>query len=93
MKQVARLLQSLGKYIYTVTDDDTIHVHMYIPSTFETTLKTGRRIRITQTGGGPWQGGANFNIEGNGQKDARLDLRIPEGATAFQVRSAVYFAR
>lgn len=83
--QVARLLGSLGQFIYSVTADDTIHVHLYIPSTFETVLSTGRRVRVTQLGGGPFQGGANLVLEGDGRHDAKVDLRIPEGAEDFEV--------
>jgi uncharacterized protein len=86
MEQVARLLTSLEKYIYKfVPEEDTLYVHLWIPSTVELTLRSGKRVKFSQTGGAPWVGGTpdwpagpTFAIQGEGTKELKVVVLRPE---------------
>ena len=65
---VARLLTSLGGYMYS-TAPGAITVHLYGSSTI-----THENIRLTQQTNYPWDGGISFTISGG---QTKLSLRLP----------------
>ncbi|KDQ54358.1 glycoside hydrolase family 127 protein [Jaapia argillacea MUCL 33604] len=85
---VARLLTSLEKYIYTFSPDgDTLYVNMYLSSSATITLSCGSVLRITQKSKGPWFGGTSLLIEGAPGEVGKLKvvLRKPEGVRRFDI--------
>ncbi|OBZ78372.1 Non-reducing end beta-L-arabinofuranosidase [Grifola frondosa] len=82
---VARLFGSLGKYIYTLDANDTVYVNLYISSEVDLALSDGKRVRIVQKSNGPWRGGSQLTLEGEGKRQVKLRLRKPLGAKSFQV--------
>jgi len=58
---VARLLSSLGHYIYTA-NEDTLYAHLYIGSEAKLPLN-GRQVTLSQKSSLPWGGEASLQIE------------------------------
>lgn len=73
---VARLIASLGQYIYTA-NEDTVYVHLYIGSRIDIEVD-GERFSILQHSALPWQGGVRFTLSAASQKRFRLALRLPD---------------
>lgn len=72
---LARLLMSLGQYIYTIRSN-TIYTHLYISST--TTLEIdGVPITLRQATNYPWEGTVSFSINMEQEMRMTLALRIP----------------
>lgn len=73
---VARLLASLGEYIYSV-QGDILYTHLYIGG--EAELKVGAgTVKVTQTTNYPWEGTVQFAVEPAGVERFTLALRIPD---------------
>lgn len=72
---IARLLSSLGEYIYTRTSD-SVYTHLYIGGKAEIDLG-GDRIAIEQISDYPWDGRIKMKIHASGEKEFTLGLRIP----------------
>jgi DUF1680 family protein len=72
---IARLLTSLGHYIYSV-NDSTIYTHLYIGGEVETELM-GSKVKITQETEYPWAEKIRMRISVEEQKEFSLALRIP----------------
>ncbi|EIN07779.1 DUF1680-domain-containing protein [Punctularia strigosozonata HHB-11173 SS5] len=87
---VARLVNSLGKYIYTLGADDTVHVHLYI-SSFTDLVIDGTSVRVRQEASSPWatNASATFVVESAGDKTVRFSLRKPLGADDFKITAGV----
>ena len=81
---IARLLGSLGQYIYAIDDND-LWVNLYVGGNAETTIANGVSLRITQDTDYPWSGDVKINI--NPEKPAKfnLNLRIPSWCNNFAV--------
>jgi DUF1680 family protein len=79
---IARLLSSLGGYVYGISGDE-IWVHLYAQGSANIDLGDGRTVAIRQETNYPWSG--DIAIELNGSGTFALRLRIPawceEGAT------------
>ncbi|GCF09795.1 glycoside hydrolase family 127 protein [Dictyobacter arantiisoli] len=72
---IARLLLSLGSYLYSVTANDIL-VHLYAQCT--ATLSVGaHRIILHQQTNYPWDGEVSFEIELDKPAEFGLHLRIP----------------
>jgi DUF1680 family protein len=72
---LARLLASLGRYIYAV-GEGTLFVHQYIGS--EATLDMdGVAFGIRQASGYPWKGDIELDLSPGRDADCTLALRIP----------------
>lgn len=72
---IARLLASLGQYIYSVSETD-ISVHLYIQNT--TTMPiAGQRVTLHQLTNYPWDGKIHMNLELAGPALFAINLRIP----------------
>lgn len=74
---LARLLSSLGKYIYTY-NEETLFVHQFISSEVETTFDD-QLVRLKQESNYPWEGNIHFTVEME-EKVAKMftiAIRIP----------------
>lgn len=72
---VARLLASLGHYIYGIKDN-TVYTHLYIGSNTEVDID-GTKVNISQETNYPWDGKVSITINLDGAKEFGLGLRIP----------------
>ncbi|CAM4460676.1 hypothetical protein FHS16_004188 [Paenibacillus endophyticus] len=87
---IARLLASLGQYIYTVKGEE-IYAHLYIGGTAELDLN-GTAVKLEQQSKYAWDGEASFRISVPQETVFTLALRLPDwsGAAAIQVNGAEY---
>ena len=82
---VARLLSSLGDYIYDVSDDgSTLYTHLFIGSevSFE---PDGRRVTLRQRSALPWDGRVAFEVslpEGGEAPRSSSHCACPDGSRA-----------
>jgi len=74
---VARLLASLGQYIYTVREN-TVYTHLYISGQAEIELDDNRRLILEQDTNYPWSGNIQFTIKADQETELTLALRIPD---------------
>lgn len=72
---IARLLASLGQYIYAVNDMDLV-VHLYIQSTAQMTVG-GRGVTVRQETTYPWNGTISVRLSMDKLATFGLRLRIP----------------
>jgi hypothetical protein len=72
---VARLLTSLGSYVYSTTNDDIL-VHLYAASTTALTVG-GRSVTVRQETAYPWDGVIHLQIEPTTPEEFNVRLRIP----------------
>jgi len=72
---VARLLASLGKYIYAKRHDD-FYVNLYIGSDIKADIN-GKEVHISQETGYPWDGMVRLNINPEEEAEFKLHIRIP----------------
>ncbi len=81
---IARLLGSLGQYIYAIDDND-LWVNLYVGGNAETTIGDDVSLRITQDTDYPWSGDVKLTV--NPEKPAKfnLNLRIPGWCKEFDV--------
>lgn len=81
---VARLLASLGEYIYTVTND-TIYTHLYVGGDAMLTLDSGEAVAVKQQSNYPYDGEITFEVELAAAASFRLALRIPGWCATAQI--------
>ena len=72
---IARLIASLGQYLYGQTDD-ALYVHLYAQSTAELTVG-GRQVMVSQTTAYPWKGDVTLTVTADGPGMWTLALRRP----------------
>ncbi|EJC81556.1 hypothetical protein Rleg4DRAFT_3241 [Rhizobium leguminosarum bv. trifolii WSM2297] len=80
---IARLVTSIGSYMYAVADDE-IAVHLYGESTTRLKLANGAEVELQQVTNYPWDGAVAFTTRLEKPARFALSLRIPdwaEGAT------------
>ncbi|ADW72692.1 MULTISPECIES: glycoside hydrolase family 127 protein [Rahnella] len=80
---IARLLASLGHYIYTQRPDG-VDINLYIGSDVEATIG-GKALRLKQSGGYPWAEGVLIEIDTDQPLEATLALRLPDWCVSPQV--------
>jgi len=73
---VARLLASLGQYVYTIREK-TVYTHLYISGQAELELDD-KHLIVEQETNYPWDGNIHFTIKGDQKSDFTLALRIPD---------------
>lgn len=73
---IARLLASLGQYVYGFRDR-TAYVHLYIGSRAEWKLDDGSRIALVQDSGYTWEGQVRMRVQADRPADFRVALRMP----------------
>ncbi len=72
---LARLIASLGQYIYTV-DDDVIHTHLYMGN--ETVVRLAdRKVTLSQEAELPWNGQVRMTVKPEQPGRFTLALRAP----------------
>lgn len=72
----ARLLASLGQYIYTV-QDKTVYTHLYVGGQADLELG-GKSIQLEQQTNYPWDGAVRFELTMDEDTQFTLALRIPD---------------
>ena len=72
---VARLLASLGQYVYSESDQE-IAIHLYVQSSAEMRI-AGKTVALHQETEYPWKGKIRINIEPQSPVDFCLSLRLP----------------
>lgn len=72
---IARLIASLGQYIYT-KNEDTVYTHLYICSSTKIELQ-GMEVILTQKTEYPWTGKVVIEVQPKLEKKFTLALRIP----------------
>lgn len=80
---VARLLASLGRYIYTVKDN-TVYTHLYIGGESRIDVR-GNAVKIAQQSNYPWDGDILLSIDTEQPQEFELALRIPDWSVEFDV--------
>lgn len=73
---IARLLLSLGQYIYTV-GEDTVYTHLYIGGEAVVPIGAGK-VKLTQKTDYPWDGTITMEISLQDAKEFAIGLRIPD---------------
>ncbi len=76
---IARLVTSLGAYLYGVADDE-IAVHLYATSQARVELANGARFTLSQETDYPWSGDVKVTIEPEASARFAVSLRIPAWA-------------
>ncbi|PLS01053.1 glycoside hydrolase family 127 protein [Neobacillus cucumis] len=72
---IARLLASLGEYIYSQNDSEAA-VHLYVSGSSTLQIK-GKNITIHQQTNYPWDGNVKFSFDFEGAVNFGLKLRLP----------------
>lgn len=80
---IARLLASLGHYIYTQRPDG-VDINLYIGSDVEATIG-GKALRLKQSGGYPWAEQVLIEVDTDQPLEATLALRLPDWCASPQV--------
>jgi DUF1680 family protein len=75
---IARLLASVGSYMYAVADDE-VAVHLYGESKARFELG-GAKVELSQKTHYPWKGAIRFDVSPDTPSRFTLSLRIPEWA-------------
>jgi hypothetical protein len=75
---IARLLASIGSYMYAVADDE-IAVHLYGESSAKFEC-AGAKVELTQKTNYPWQSAIHFDVSVDKPARFAISLRIPEWA-------------
>ncbi len=81
---VARLLASLGNYIYSKSPEG-LAVHLYIQGLVETVLESGILVNLHQETNYPWEGKVKLKLSLEKPSRFSLWLRIPEWCQSYQL--------
>ncbi len=73
---IARLVSSLGNYIYATSDNNTLWVNLYIGSNTTVPLKR-TNVNINTVTGLPWKGNVSIEISPKSKQTFDVRLRIP----------------
>lgn len=80
---VARLLGSLGQYIYTV-NTDSLYVHLFIGGEAKVDI-AGTKIKIRQTTNYPWDGKILLEVMPEEETEFDVSLRIPGWSDSYNI--------
>ncbi|MCC6892765.1 MAG: glycoside hydrolase family 127 protein [Anaerolineae bacterium] len=80
---LARLVASLGQYIYS-TDGDTLYVHLYAAN-HATLDVNGRSVKVTQETNYPWEGAVGVKVEPEQAGRFKVALRVPAWCREYSV--------
>jgi uncharacterized protein len=72
---IARLIESIGNYIYAKTND-AVYVNLFVGSSTNVSIQN-KKIKIAQTTNYPWDGGVELTISPEKQTKFGVYLRIP----------------
>jgi uncharacterized protein len=73
---VARLIASLGQYVYTVREN-TVYAQLYVGGQAELELN-GNRLVLEQESNYPWSGDIKFTIHTDQEIEFTIALRVPD---------------
>ena len=82
---IARLLGSLGQYIYAQSDND-LWVNLYVGGTATTTVGENVPLKITQETDYPWSGDVNITVSPEQPTQFALNLRVPSWCSKYDVK-------
>ena len=82
---IARLLASIGQYIYA-TSDDGVWVNLYVGGTAEATVAQNVSVKLTQETDYPWTGDVTLTIDPEVPVSFALNLRVPGWCEQFEAR-------
>jgi DUF1680 family protein len=80
---IARLLASLGDYIYSV-NNDTLFTHLYIGGTVEANIRN-QKVLISQNSKYPYDGEIEFSISLNQPMNFKFAVRVPSWCRKFEI--------
>ena len=80
---IARLLSSLGQYIYSY-GENTVYVHLYIGSEVEIKAENGK-YRLCQSSQYPWKGKIEIEVQEVPREKGCIALRIPGWCRKWQL--------
>lgn len=80
---IARLLTSLGDYIYSV-NQNTLFTHLYISGNVEAVVNN-QKVYINQKSNYPYQGNINFTVSVDAPLQFKLALRIPSWCRKYEI--------
>lgn len=80
---LARLISSIGKYVFTETDD-TVYVHLYMGIHMEKQLQSGT-VNIDIQSGFPWNGNVSIHVECEAEETFTIALRIPDWCQEYKI--------
>ncbi|MGM0463970.1 MAG: glycoside hydrolase family 127 protein [Bacteroidota bacterium] len=72
---IARLIASLGKYIYA-RDEDEVYINLFVGSNLETGIND-KTVKITQETSYPLDGTVKIMIDSPGKTEFSMNIRIP----------------
>jgi DUF1680 family protein len=81
---IARLLGSLGQYIYAQSEKD-LWVNLYVGGTASATVADDVSLKLTQETDYPWSGDVKITIAPEKPAKFALNLRIPDWCNNFKV--------
>lgn len=81
---IARLLGSLGQYIYAQSEND-LWINLYVGGTASATVADNVPMKITQETEYPWMGDVKITVSPEKSAKFALNLRIPEWCNHFDV--------
>lgn len=85
---IARLIESLGNYIYAQTEN-SIYINLFVGSS--TAIEIGKsKVAITQESNYPWQGSIKITLSPEKKTKFSLNLRIPGWALGKPVPGDTY---
>ena len=80
---IARLLASVGQYIYAESDEG-VWVNLYVSGTAEATVAENISVKLTQETDYPWTGDVTLTIDPEGPAAFALNLRVPDWCEQFE---------
>ena len=81
---IARLLGSLGQYIYAQSEND-LWVNLYVGGTASATVAGNVSLKLTQETDYPWSGDVKITVAPDTPAKFALNLRIPDWCNNFKV--------
>ena len=85
---IARLVESVGNYIYAKSDD-ALWVNLFVGSSVSFNLKN-KKVQLKQTTNYPWDGKVKFSVEPDKQIEFGLFIRVPGWANNQPVPGDTY---
>jgi uncharacterized protein len=85
---IARLVESLGNYIYSASDNG-IWINLFAGSITTIPVK-GNNINLTMTGNYPWEGNIAINVDPAKKMKTAIHVRIPGWARNIAVPGGLY---
>ncbi|MDE0010931.1 MAG: glycoside hydrolase family 127 protein [Candidatus Poribacteria bacterium] len=82
---IARLLASIGQYIYAESDE-AVWVNLYVGGTAEATVASDVSVKLTQETDYPWVGDVTLTIDPEVPVSFALNLRVPGWCAQFEAR-------